>query len=156
MVYQRNKKAKGDPPLRQQSKRVYRRNPVCSPVQPGQQPACPACWPVNRAPTGRQPEELQDQQKASGLWPGQTGLYAGLSGLWPGQPGLSSKNAEVASGNGQILKNTINTPSPILEGLDNILQAVLELSLSYSIIRNTKSLRSPSSSTQTQIPPGNH
>ncbi|KAK1613648.1 hypothetical protein QYE76_019165 [Lolium multiflorum] len=110
MVYQRNKKAKGDPPFQQQSKRGYRRNPVTCPVQPGQQPASrrggrstggnrapkeepadPVCARStglstgvsgapsgppggNRAPTGRQPEELQDQQKASGHWPGQTGL----------------------------------------------------------------------------------
>lgn len=64
--------------------------------------------------------------------------------------------AEVASGNGHISKNTINSPSPTSRQLGTTLQTVLELSLSYSIARNTKSLRSPSSSTQTQIPPGNH
>jgi hypothetical protein len=68
MVYQRNKKAKGDPPFQQQSKRGYRRNPVTCPVQPGQQPASPAWWPVNRAATG-----LQRRSQQIRFAPGQPG-----------------------------------------------------------------------------------
>ena len=125
MVYQRNKKAKGDPPISTTIKKGLQEKSGHLPGptgpatgqsgvvagQPGgnrapkEEPAVPVCARStglstggsgapsgppggNRAPTGRQPEELQDQQKASGLWPGQTGLSAGLSGLWPGQTGF--------------------------------------------------------------------
>jgi hypothetical protein len=68
--------------------------------------------------------------------------------------GFLKQNAEVSSGNGKISSDTIKIPSPTSEQLGNTLQAILELSLSYSIVRNTKSPRYLSSSTQTQIPPG--
>ena len=139
MVYQRNKKAKGDPPTsttiekgstaeirsaarsNRASNRPVRRTARSTGRQPGKSGARPGRPVANRAlhqntanpvadrstglrtgesgarpgrpvanrpPTGRQPEELQDQQKASGHWSGLTGLTTGLSGLWPGQTGF--------------------------------------------------------------------
>ncbi|KAK1698125.1 hypothetical protein QYE76_014822 [Lolium multiflorum] len=111
MVYQRNKKAKGDPPLQQQSKRGLQQKsgptgratgrPACSSVhrsehpahdrstvanglhtrtqnpvadRSGLRPASPAHVPVDRSPTGRQPEEPGRRKEARSP-PGPTGLH---------------------------------------------------------------------------------
>ncbi|KAK1684352.1 hypothetical protein QYE76_045200 [Lolium multiflorum] len=70
----------------------------------------------NRAATEHQQDKLQDDAKVLRSPVRSTGLTTGLSGLWSGLTGFVGKNAELASGNGQILKNTINTPSFTLEG----------------------------------------
>jgi hypothetical protein len=103
MVYQRNKKAKGDPPFQQQSKRGYRRNPVTCPVQPGQQPASPAWWPVNRAATG-----LQRRSQQIRFAPGQPGsrpagpvlrpVHRAATGRQPAANRRSSRTSQKASG----------------------------------------------------------
>ena len=136
------------------------------PGQTGLQTGCPGAQPAFAlVPSGRdavgseaRPVKtrslLRLETGRSGHQPGLTGLCAGLAGAKSGRPGSSRNLMTWQVGNGQISKYTINRLSPTSERVGTTLQAVLELSLSYSIVRNTKSLRSPSSSTQTQIPPG--
>ncbi|KAK1650320.1 hypothetical protein QYE76_068125 [Lolium multiflorum] len=146
-VYQWNKKAKGDPPFQQQSKRGYRRNPVTCRSNQRQPASRTGGRPVgnrapqedqqvgvarsglltggsgtssgrplgNRAATGHQPEKRQDDAKV---------LQSPVRSDRPHDRAVRSvrsdrvcrEESEVASGNGQILKNTIYTPSSTLEG----------------------------------------
>ena len=141
-------------------------HPVQDPVGPGYRPTIPGAQPeFALVPSGRDPVSsearpvktrslLRLETGRSGHQPGLTGLCAGQSGAKSGRPGSSRKLMICQVSNGQISGDTINTPSSTSERVGTTLQVVLELSLSYSIVRNTKSLRSPSSSTQTQIPPG--
>jgi hypothetical protein len=124
--------------------------PDSAPVTSGRHPVSSEACPVKTR------SQLRLETGRPGLRPGLTGLWTGLSGAKSGRPGFSKNLLMWQVTNGRISKNTINRSSPTSEQLGTTLQAVLELSLSYSIARNTKSLRSPSSSTQTQIPPGNH
>ena len=60
------RRLKETPHFNNNQKGVYSRNPVCSPVQPGQQPACPAHSSVNRSPTG----EVRRTTRSTGRQPG--------------------------------------------------------------------------------------
>ena len=60
------RRLKETPHFNNNRKGVYSRNPVCSPVQPGQQPACPAHISVNRSPTG----EVRRTTRSAGRQPG--------------------------------------------------------------------------------------
>ncbi|KAK1642119.1 hypothetical protein QYE76_059924, partial [Lolium multiflorum] len=143
MVYQRNKKAKGDPHFNNNQKgvtgeirsparsnrastvrragrstggnRLQRRSPrdpVCAGQRaPDRRVERSVRSGGNRAATGeaRDAKELRSTIRSDRPPPG---CQSGRS------TGFVEENAEVASGNGQILKNTINTPSSTLEGVE--------------------------------------
>ncbi|KAK1694726.1 hypothetical protein QYE76_011423 [Lolium multiflorum] len=76
MVYQRNKKAKGDPPLQQQSKRGLQQKSGLQPGPTGPATGQSGVLPVNRSPTG-----LRARLRSSGQ-PALTGCPACSVELW--------------------------------------------------------------------------
>ncbi|KAK1699254.1 hypothetical protein QYE76_015951 [Lolium multiflorum] len=133
MVYQRNKKAKGDPPhfnnnqkgvtgeIRSTGRSGPATRPACARRLGSKGGASRSVAPVNRLSTRVAPRPIGGGERQ----PATNRRSAGTTKLGHDPTGLTWQSAdrrfveekcEVASGNGRILKNTINTPSSTLEG----------------------------------------